>query len=191
MENTYDGIELLANAKTLDIISIAPDQAAQEWLQKPENLRKQTSGAGGVPIRNRTHLDEIYKRSQTGNYPLLRIYSGTQDLVENGKLFHETINNAWAAIPIFWSSEIDGIVPHGLEKAIEEHFQAITWHGDHNIPVEINDPHQWGLRMAPDHLVVADAYISALIAKKLGVKIYIEQCMFNTPAGNSFKMDLA
>jgi hypothetical protein len=191
LENTYKGIEKLANAKILDIISIAPDQTAQEWLQKPENLRKQSTGAGGVPIRNKKHLTELHKRSQTGNYPLLRIYSGTQDLIENGKQFFETINNAWAAIPIFWYSELDGRGPHCLEKAINEHFQAIKWHGDHNIPVEINDPHQWGLRMAPDHLVVADAYISALIAKKLGVKIYIEQCMFNTPAGNSFKMDLA
>jgi len=45
--------------------------------------------------------------------------------------------------------------------------------------------------MAPDHLVVAIAYLSARIAKECGVENYIEQCMFNTPPGTSMKMDFA
>jgi len=57
--------------------------------------------------------------------------------------------------------------------------------------VEVNDPHQWALRNAPDHLVVADAFLSAKIAKDLGVHTYVEQLMFNTPYGNTYKMDLA
>ena len=121
----------------------------------------------------------------------MRIYSGTQDLIKSADLFHDTINNAWAAIPIFWYSQLDGRGPKPLYESILEHFEAIKWHAERNIPVEVNDPHQWGLRMAPDHIVVADAYISAYIAKKLGVKIYIEQFMFNTPAGNKLNMDLA
>lgn len=191
LRSTMEGIDILAKSNLLDVISIAPDQTAQEWLQRPKVLNNKPSGAGGVPIRSKSDLTEICKRSRKGNYPLLRIYSGTQDLVQNAEIFQNTIHNAWAAIPIFWYSELDGRGPLELKDAIKEHLRAIKWHADRNIPVEVNDPHQWGLRMAPDYLVVADAYLSALIAKKLGVKYYIEQLMFNTPNGVSFKMDLA
>ncbi|MHA1519650.1 MAG: methionine synthase [Promethearchaeota archaeon] len=191
LDSTFEGISALANAQVLDVISIAPDQPAQKWLQHPEYLKTLPSGIGGAPIRNRTHLEKIFQSAQSGNYPLLRIYSGTQDLIPNAKLFQNTINNAWAAIPIFWYSQLDGRGPNRLDHAIKEHLDTIRWHADQNIPVEVNDPHQWGLRMAPDHLVVVDAWLSANIAKKLGVRTYIEQFMFNTPAGNTWQMDLA
>ncbi|MHA1791597.1 MAG: methionine synthase [Promethearchaeota archaeon] len=191
IQDTIDGIKKIADAKCLDVISIAPDQAAQEAFQRPEILQKMPKGSGGVPIRNEDDLKRMYQVSRTGNFPLLRIYSGTQDLVKNAKTFQKTIKNAWAAIPIFWYSELDGRGPLKIKNAIKEHLNAIKWHAERNIPVEVNDPHQWGLRMAPDHLVVADAYISARVAKELGVKTYIQQLMFNTPAGNNFSMDLA
>lgn len=191
LDATYAGIRKIAESKVLDIISIAPDQAAQEWFHHPEIIRKKPKGSGGVPIRKKEHLCKLYETSQTGNHPLLRIYSGTQDLVKNAELFHATLNNAWAAIPIFWYSQLDGRGPLAIQNAIEEHFTAIKWHADNKIPVEVNDPHQWGLRSATDQMVVADAYLCARIAKELGVTHYIEQLMFNTPAGNTFKMDLA
>ncbi|TFG19693.1 MAG: methionine synthase [Promethearchaeota archaeon] len=191
IELTYAGIRKISKSKVLDIISIAPDQAAQEWFHHPEIIRKKPKGSGGVPIRKKEHLIKLHENSLTGNFPLLRIYSGTQDLVENAKLFNSTIHNAWAAIPIFWYSKLDGRGPLPIKNAIQEHFDAIRYHAKHHIPVEVNDPHQWGLRSATDQMVVADAYISARIAKELGVTHYIEQLMFNTPAGNTFKMDLA
>lgn len=191
MKKTLKGIETLSKSKALDVISIAPDQAAQEWLHHPEVIKTRPQGTGGVPIRKKHDLELLYQASRCGNHPLLRIYSGTQDLIKNSKWFQETIHNAWAAIPIFWYSELDGRGPCKLKEAIEEHLNAIKWHAEQNIPVEINDPHQWGLRMASDRLVVADAYISARVAKELGVQTYIEQLMFNTPTGNSWKMDLA
>ncbi len=191
MQETLDGVAAIAEASVLDVISIAPDQAAQEWLQRPEILATKSGGAGGAPIRSRSDLEAIFRRSQRGNHPLLRIYSGTQDLVANAALFAETIHNAWAAIPLFWYSELDGRGPSKLVDAIREHFDAIRWHAERGMPVEVNDPHQWGLRMAPDHVVVADAYLVARVAKSLGVRTYIQQLMFNTPAGVTFKMDLA
>ncbi len=191
LDDTYRGIRKISKSKVLDIISIAPDQAAQEWFHHPEIIRKKPKGSGGVPIRKKEHLDKLYENSQIGNHPLLRIYSGTQDLVKNAELFYATLNNAWAAIPIFWYSQLDGRGPLPVQNAIEEHFVAIRWHAEKNIPVEVNDPHQWGLRSATDQMVVADAYLCAKIAKELGVTHYIEQLMFNTPAGNTFKMDLA
>ncbi|MHA1455047.1 MAG: methionine synthase, partial [Promethearchaeota archaeon] len=57
--------------------------------------------------------------------------------------------------------------------------------------VEVNDPHQWSLRNAPDAIAVADMYLCGIIAKKLGVKNYIAQYMFNTPPSSSLDMDLA
>lgn len=191
MELTIDGIRKISEAKVLDVISIAPDQSAQESLQRPEIIKNAPKGSGGVPIRTKEDLEKIYEVSRTGNFPLLRIYSGTSDLIKNAEMFTETINNAWAAIPIFWYSQLDGRGPSGLREAIEEHLDAIKWHAKRNIPVEINDPHQWGLRLAPDHLVVADAYLIAKIAKELGVKHFVQQLMFNTPSGSSWKMDLA
>lgn len=191
MQDTLDGLATLAEASILDVISIAPDQAAQEWLQQPGILATKSAGAGGAPIRSRSDLDAMYRRSRRGNQPLLRIYSGTQDLIKNGELFADTIHNAWAAIPLFWYSELDGRGPSVLVDAIAEHIGAIRWHAGRNIPVELNDPHQWGLRMAPDHVVVADAYLIARVAKSLGVRTNVQQLMFNTPPGIMFKMDLA
>ncbi|MHA1527331.1 MAG: hypothetical protein ACTSQD_09880 [Promethearchaeota archaeon] len=107
------------------------------------------------------------------------------------KLFHETIQNAWAAIPLFWFNQMDGRGALTLIESIKQHLQAIRWNAKKNIPVEINDPHQWSLRDAPDAIAVADMYLCGIIAKKLGVKYFIAQYMFNTPPSSSFDMDLA
>ena len=56
MEESLEGVSQIANAGVLDIISIAPDQAAQESLQRPEILREKLPGAGGMPIRSRDDL---------------------------------------------------------------------------------------------------------------------------------------
>ncbi len=57
--------------------------------------------------------------------------------------------------------------------------------------MEINDSHQWGLRQAHDGLEAATAFLAAFNAKKLGVKNYVFQYMFNTPPGINPAMDLA
>ncbi|MFO7797747.1 MAG: methionine synthase, partial [Promethearchaeia archaeon] len=44
---------------------------------------------------------------------------------------------------------------------------------------------------APDAIAVADMYLCGIIAKKLGVKHFVAQYMFNTPPNISFDMDLA
>jgi hypothetical protein len=191
LPESLEGLNELANAKVLDVISIAPDQAAQEFFHQPEILATRPTGSGGMPIRTRADLKNIYEKTRGGNYPLIRIYSGTRDLLKNAELFNDTVNNAWAAIPLFWYSELDGRSQRPLLAAITENIATIKWHAERNIPVEINDPHQWGLRMAPDDLVVADTYLAARVAKELGVRTYIEQLMFNTPPGVSLKMDLA
>ena len=60
-----------------------------------------------------------------------------------------------------------------------------------NIPVELNEPHHWGMRDAPDVVYVVSAFLAAYNARAFGVKDYIAQYMFNSPPGTSDAMDLA
>ncbi|MFW9827882.1 MAG: methionine synthase [Candidatus Thorarchaeota archaeon] len=191
IRDTIKGIRKLANAEILDIISIAPDQNTQANYFHPNDQTEELSGAGGVPIRSKEDFTELDKARLTGNFPLLRIYAGTRDFIKLAQLYKETINNAWAAIPIFWFNKMDGRGPLHLKESIKQHLGVIKWHADNNIPVEINDPHHWSLRNAPDAISVADMYLCGIIAKKLGVKYFIAQYMFNTPPSSSLDMDLA
>lgn len=190
IEETVEAIEKVADSKTLDIISVAPDQNAQEFFFDQENMDKKLDGAGGVPLRNKEDFKELYKAAERGNYPLLRSYSGTKNIMEFAEVLNETIDNAWCAVPLFWYSELDQRGPRTLENAIAENQEVMKWHGERNIPVEVNDPHHWSLRDAHDAIAVAVAYIVAYNAKEMGVRDYIAQFMFNVPASISAEMDL-
>ncbi len=190
-QETLEGIKSIAEAEILDVISIAPDQNTQANYFHPDDQIKEFSGAGGVPLRIKEDFFKLHRARLRGNYPLLRIYAGTRDFIKLAKLYQETIQNAWAAIPIFWFNQMDGRGPLDLKESIKQHLETIKWYAKKDIPVEINDPHHWSLRDAPDAIAVADMYLSAIIAKKLGVKHFIAQFMFNTPPSSSFNMDLA
>jgi len=86
---------------------------------------------------------------------------------------------------------MDGRGPWGLEDSIREHQQVMAWYGERGIPVELNEPHHWGMRDAPDVIFVVSAYLSAYNARAFGVRDYIAQLMFNSPPGLSDRMDLA
>lgn len=191
LKETVKGARLIAMSGVLDILSIGPDQNAQEHFFNPRRMNPVHNGAGGVPIRSPEDLKKIYDATRCGNFPLVRCYAGTNNLIKWAKMTVKTINNAWGAIPIFWYSVLDGRSKRPLKKAIIENQKAIRWYAEKNIPVEVNDSHQWGLRHAPDSIEVATAFLAAYNAKKLGVKNYIFQYMFNTPAGISPYMDLA
>ncbi len=190
MEKTIRAIEKIAEAKVLDVISIAPDQNAQEFFFDQENMDDSLSGAGGVPVRKEEDLRELHNAAQRGNYPLLRSYSGTKNIIKFAEVLQDTINNAWCAVPLFWYSELDKRGPRTLKEAIIENQQVMAWHGKRNIPVEVNDPHHWSLRDAHDVIGVVAAYLAAYNAKKMGVKDYIAQFMFNVPAYISAENDL-
>ncbi len=191
LDKTVEGIKKLSNSGILDIISLAPDQNAQQFFFEPEKMKKELSGAGGVPLRNEQDFLKAYEASRSENYPLMRCYSGTTHIIEMAKLLHETINNAWAAIPLSWYNELDGRSERKFVDAFKENMEGIRWNARQGLPVEINEPHQWSLRNAHDTIFVTMAYIAAYIAKKLGVKNYVSQYMMNTPAGLSPRMDLA
>jgi len=191
LSQTIEGIKKIANSELIDVISLAPDQNAQEFFFEPEKIDTSLDGTGGTPIRSENDLIKIYEASQTGNYPMLRIYAGTKNLLKWANISVKTINNAWGTIPLFWYSELDGRSKRTLEKAITENMETIKWYAERDIPVEINDSHQWALRECSDVTSVTDFYIAAYNAKKLGVKKFIAQLMFNTPRLTSAKMDLA
>jgi hypothetical protein len=67
----------------------------------------------------------------------------------------------------------------------------MAWYGQRDIPVELNEPHHWGMRDAHDVVFVVSAYLSAYNARAFGVRDYIAQLMFNSPPGLSDGMDLA
>ena len=190
LEETIFGMQQLAAAKVVDIISLGPDQNAQESFFRPTEMDKTQEGAGGVPIRSAEDLIKLYQASRTGNRPLLRCYSGTRDLIKWAELATRTINNAWGAIPLFWYNELDGRADRSLTEAISENQAAMAWYGAKKIPVEVNEAHHWSLRGAPDSIAVAAFYLAAYNAKKAGVKDYIAQIMLNNPPGTSGLMDL-
>ncbi len=191
MEATLAGIEQIAEAKVLDVISLGTDQDAQENFFHPERQDPRRRGAGGVPVRSPDDYRALYRAAQRGNFPLLRTYSGTDDFIRLAEMYVETIRIAWCAIPLFWFNQMDGRGPWDLEGSIREHQQVMAWYGEHDIPVELNEPHHWGMRDAPDVVFVVSAFLSAYNARAFGVKDYIAQMMFNSPPGLSDAMDLA
>jgi hypothetical protein len=86
---------------------------------------------------------------------------------------------------------MDGRGPWDLEGSIRQHQHLMAWYGERRIPVELNEPHHWGMRDAPDVVFVVAAYLSARNARAFGVEDYIAQFMFNSPSGLSDSMDLA
>ena len=191
MEATFKGIREIAEAKALDIISLGIDQDAQENFFHPERQNPRKKGAGGVPVRSPEDYKTLYQASRRGNFPLLRSYSGTDDFIRLAEMYTKTINIAWCAIPIFWFNKMDGRGPWGLEDSIRKHQEVMAWYGERHIPVELNEPHHWGMRDAPDVIFVVSAFLSAYNARAFGVRDYIAQLMFNSPPGTSDAMDLA
>lgn len=191
MTDTLEGIRMIAEAAALDVISLGIDQDAQANFFHPERQNPRQKGAGGVPVRSPEDYRALYQASRRGNYPLLRTYSGTDDFIKLAEVYRETINIAWCAIPLFWFNRMDGRGPWGLQESILKHQEVMAWYGEHDIPVELNEPHHWGMRDAPDVIFVVSGYLSAYNAKAFGVRDYIAQMMFNSPPGTSDAMDLA
>ena len=191
IEETIDAIEKIADSRVLDVISIAPDQNAQEHFFEQDKMDRRLDGAGGVPLRSREDFERVYAASRRGNYPILRCYSGTKNLIPFAKLLNDTIKNAWCAVPLYWYSVLDRRGPRTVKEAVGENQQVMKWHGERSIPVEVNESHHWSLRDAHDTIGVVSAYLAAYNAKKMGVKDYIAQYMFNVPPSISPAMDLA
>ena len=190
-DETLAGVVEIAQSRVLDVISLGIDQNTQQYFFHPEERRPEMDGAGGVPVYDADGFIRLKEASQCGNFPLMRCYSGTADVLRLAEVLNETIANAWCAVPLCWYNELDGRGDRPLQTSMEEAQELIAFHGKLGIPVELNEPHHWGLRDAHDTISVAASFISAYNAKKLGVRDYISQYMFNIPNSLSFSMDLA
>ena len=188
---TVEGAKEIALSETVDVISIGPDQNAQESFFRPDEMKKEQDGAGGVPLRKPEDLEAIYEATRCGNYPLLRCYSGTRDLIKWAEMSHKTINIAWGAVPLCWYNKLDGRSDRTPADSIAENQQVMKWYAEHKIPLEVNESHHWSLRDAHDTVAVTAAFLAAYNAKKMGITHYVAQYMFNSPAQTSPLMDLA
>jgi methylmalonyl-CoA mutase cobalamin-binding subunit len=191
IEPTVAGIERIAEAKVLDVVSLGADQDAQENFFRRDLQNPRSRGAGGVPFRTEEDLRRLYEASRRGNYPLVRSYSGTADLLRYAEVLVRTLDNAWCATSLFWFNAMDGRGPLRLESSIRDHIALMAWHGERDIPVEGNEPYHWGMRDAPDVISVVSSYLYAYNAKRAGVRDYITTYMFESPPTLSNKMDLA
>lgn len=191
IEATIEGILRIAEAQAVDLISLDTDQDEQENFFHPERQDPRRNGAGGVPVRTPDDYRVLYEASRRGNFPMLQACSGTDDFIRYAQVLTTTIHNAWCAIPLFWFNQMDGRGPWDVEGSIREHQLVMAWYGLRNIQVELNEPHHWGMRDAPDVVYVVSAFLSAYNAKKYGVKDYIAQMAFNSLPGTSDAMDLA
>jgi methylmalonyl-CoA mutase cobalamin-binding subunit len=188
---TIEGARVISEAGVLEVLSLGTDQNAQEHFFHPDEMDPTMDGAGGVPVRSSDHLKAIYQSTRCGNFPLVRCYSGTRELIRWAEMSVSTIHNAWAAIPLCWYSVMDGRSQVPLVAAITEKELAMRWYAQRGIPVEVNESHQWSLRDAHDSLAVAMAFLAAYNAKAVGVRNYVAQYMFNTPPGTTPAMDIA
>jgi uncharacterized protein (TIGR01319 family) len=195
IEPTIKAIEKLADAGAFEIVSLAPDQTSQELLAKfirgEEDPSKYLAGQGGAPIRTVEDLQRLKAATQRGNFPMARIYTGTDELVALAQLWEEHLNICFPAVPIFYYNELDGRGPISIRDSFDEHYRTIEYWAEVGKPLEINDPHQWGLRYATDDMQVTDHVLCAVIALKRGIKHYVMQMMFELPPEISAMDDLA
>ena len=182
---TVEGVRELSEAECLEIVSLAPDQPSQAFLAKfvrgDESPEDHPRGQGGAPICSKEDLLALKEATKCGNYPLSRIYSGTDELVEAAGIFEETLNMAFPAVPIFFYNQLDGRGPLSIWDGFVEHFKVMEWWASIGKPLEINDPHQWQLRNCSDDMYVSDHVLCGIVALKMGIKNYIMQLMFDLP----------
>ena len=191
LTDTVMGIEQIAMSRVLDVISLGIDQNTQQYFFHPEKRDPAMDGAGGVPVADAKQFELLKRASMTGNWPLMRCYSGTADVVRFAETLLSTIDNAWCATPLCWFNQLDGRGERTIEETMEDAQRLMKLHAARGVPVELNEPHHWGLRDAHDVISVAMAYICAKNARAAGVKHYVAQYMFNVPGAMSFSMDLA
>jgi hypothetical protein len=191
IDPTVAGIARIAESEALDVISLGADQEAQAHFFRPDLQSPKRTGAGGVPLRTEDDLARLYAASRCGNYPLIRSYSGTADLLRYADVLDRTLHNAWCATSLFWFNAMDRRGPMDLATSIREHQALMAWHGARDIPVEGNEPYHWGMRDAHDTISVAASYLYAYNARRAGVRDYITTYMFESPPLLSNRMDLA
>ncbi len=175
----------MANTRYLDILSIGTSQLTQsnfgeDWGDRPNG--------GGVPI----NLPEEYRMIWEASRPLLlRTYAGTKGIPELARMHEETMNICWHALSLWWFNKLDERGPYDLLANLRQHIETLRYIAKTNKPFEPNVPHHFSFRGADDVTYVVSAYLSAKLAKLMGIKTLILQNMLNTPRYTWGIQDLA
>ncbi|GAB1418901.1 hypothetical protein MASR2M12_16660 [Bacteroidales bacterium] len=178
-------LKTLAATKYLDVVSVGSSQLSQsdfgqEWGDKPNG--------GGVPINSEQDLINIYDASRP---MLVRTYAGTRNIPQLARIYEKTINIAWHALSFWWFNQIDGRGPYNVKENLEQHIETLRFIASSGKPFEPNIPHHFSFRGADDYSYVLSAYLAAITAKKMGVRYFVLQVMFNTPKYTWGVQDLA
>lgn len=175
----------LASAGYLDILSIGTSQLSQsnfgeDWGDKPNG--------GGVPINSSEEYSMIWEAAR----PLLiRTYAGTKNIPQLAQMYEKTINICWHALSLWWFNKLDGRGPYDLYTNLQQHIETMKYIAKTNKPFEANVPHHFAFRGADDVTYIVSAYLSAKLAKKMGIKTFVLQNMLNTPRSTWGVQDLA
>ena len=105
MAETLAGIEQIAEARPgRDLVGHRPGCAGELISSSARTgaAREPAACPCAAPTTTAPSM-----RPASGNWPLLRTYSGTDDFIPLAKMYVETINIAWCAIPLFWFNRMD------------------------------------------------------------------------------------
>lgn len=177
--------QYLAQTKYLDILSIGSSQLTQSNFG--EDWEGKTNG-GGVPVNS----PEEYRMILEAARPMLvRTYAGTKNIPFLAEMHEKTLNISWHALSLWWFNKMDGRGPYDVYTNLKQHIETLKYIAKTNKPFEPNVPHHFAFRGADDVTYVVSAYLSAKLAKKMGIKTLILQNMLNTPRATWGIQDLA
>ena len=175
----------LSQAGYLDILSVGASQLSQSNFGSSWN---NMVNGGGVPVNSSTEYWEIW---QAARPMLVRTYSGTTNILHMAEMYDQTINMAWHALSLWWFNQLDGRGPNTLYDNLKEHIATIKYIATKGKPFEANVSHHFAFRGCDDITYIVSAYLSAKLAKKNGIRIFILQNMLNTPRSTWGIQDLA
>ena len=175
----------LSQSGYLDILSVGASQLSQSNFGSSWN---NMVNGGGVPVNSSTEYWEIW---QAARPMLVRTYSGTTNILHMAEMYDQTINMAWHALSLWWFNQLDGRGPNTLYDNLKEHIATIKYIAANGKPFEANVSHHFAFRGCDDITYIVSAYLSAKLAKKNGIRIFILQNMLNTPRSTWGIQDLA
>ncbi len=165
----------LADSRFLDMLSIGSSQLTQSNFG--EDWGDKTNG-GGVPVNSPHEYEQIWEAARP---MLVRTYAGTRNIPDLARMHEQTLNICWHALSLWWFNKLDDRGPYDLYTNLQQHLDAIRYIASTGKPFEANVPHHFAFRGADDVTYVVSAYLSAKLAKRLGIRTYILQNMLNTP----------
>ena len=177
--------EALAMTGYLDILSIGSSQLTQSNFG--ENWGDKTNG-GGVPLNSPEEYRMIWEAARP---MLVRTYAGTKNIPQLAKMHEETINISWHALSLWWFNRLDESGPYDLYTSLGQHMETIKYIASTNKPFEANVSHHFAFRGADDVTYIVSSYLTAKLAKKLGIRTFVLQNMLNTPRSTWGIQDLA